>query len=46
MFAVWYWHFMPEYVDRNALGADGPLPNLYLDRRHRDELPQDAVGQT
>ncbi len=24
-----YWHFMPGYLDRNALGADQPLPPFY-----------------
>ena len=24
-----YWRFMPDYVDRNALGADQPLPRFY-----------------
>ena len=24
-----YWHFMPDYLDRNGLGADQPLPSFY-----------------
>jgi deoxyribodipyrimidine photolyase-related protein len=24
-----YWHFMPEYLDRNALNASRPLPDFY-----------------
>ena len=24
-----YWHLMPEYLDRNALGATNPLPDFY-----------------
>ena len=24
-----YWHFMPGYLERNALGADQPLPRFY-----------------
>ena len=32
-----YWHFMPEYGDRNALGADRPLPKLYWDFLARHE---------
>ncbi len=24
-----YWHFMPEYLERNALAARGPLPDFY-----------------
>ena len=24
-----YWHFMPEYLERNGLGAEQPLPSFY-----------------
>jgi deoxyribodipyrimidine photolyase-related protein len=24
-----YWHFMPEYLDRNHLEADWPLPDFF-----------------
>ena len=41
-----YWHFMPEYVDRNALGADRPLPNLYWTGDTEMNCLRDAVGQT
>jgi deoxyribodipyrimidine photolyase-related protein len=41
-----YWHFMPEYVDRNALGADRPLPNLYWTGDTAMNCLRDAVGQT
>ena len=41
-----YWHFMPEYGDRNALGADGPLPNLYWTGDTEMNCLKDAVGQT
>ncbi len=27
-----YWHFMPKYVERNALGAECAAPRLLLDR--------------
>ena len=41
-----YWHFMPEYLDRNALGADRPLPNLYWTGQTDMNCLRDAVGQT
>jgi deoxyribodipyrimidine photolyase-related protein len=41
-----YWHFMPEYVDRNALGADLPLPDLYWTGETAMNCLKDAVGQT
>ena len=41
-----YWHFMPEYLDRNALGADRPLPNLYWTGATEMNCLRDAVGQT
>ena len=41
-----YWHFMPEYLDRNALGADRPLPNLYWTGATEMNCLRDAIGQT
>jgi len=41
-----YWHFMPEYADRNALGAGLPLPNLYWTADTEMNCLKDAVGQT
>ena len=41
-----YWHFMPEYVDRNALGAELPLPNLYWTAATEMNCLKDALGQT
>jgi deoxyribodipyrimidine photolyase-related protein len=41
-----YWHFMPEYVGRNALGADRPLPDFYWTGDTEMNCLKDAVGQT
>jgi deoxyribodipyrimidine photolyase-related protein len=41
-----YWHFMPEYLDRNALNATAPLPNLYWTGDTEMNCLRDAVGQT
>ena len=41
-----YWHFMPGYVDRNALGAELPLPNLYWTAATEMNCLRDALGQT
>ena len=41
-----YWHFMPEYEQRNALGADLPLPNLYWTADTEMNCLRDAVAQT
>ncbi len=41
-----YWHFMPAYLDRNALGADRPLPNLYWTGDTEMNCLRDAVNQT
>ena len=41
-----YWHFMPEYESRNALGADRPLPGLYWTADTEMNCLRDAVSQT
>ncbi len=41
-----YWHFMPEYLDRNALAADGPLPGFYWTANTELNCLRDAIGQT
>jgi deoxyribodipyrimidine photolyase-related protein len=41
-----YWHFMPEYETRNALGADLPLPNFYWTAATEMNCLKDALQQT
>jgi deoxyribodipyrimidine photolyase-related protein len=41
-----YWQFMPDYLDRNALGAEQPLPHLYWTGATEMNCLRDAVGQT
>lgn len=41
-----YWRFMPEYVDRNALGATAPLPDFYWTGDTEWACLRDALGQT
>ena len=41
-----YWHFMPEYLDRNALGAESPLPAFYWSAETEMNCLKDAIGQT
>ena len=41
-----YWHFMPEYEQRNALGADLPLPHLYWTADTEMNCLKDALAQT
>jgi len=41
-----YWHFMPEYESRNALGADRPLPSFYWTAETEMNCLKDAIGQT
>ena len=41
-----YWHFMPDYLERNALGADQPLPGLYWTGDTDMNCLRHAVGQT
>jgi deoxyribodipyrimidine photolyase-related protein len=41
-----YWHFMPEYLDRNALAAESPLPTFYWSAETEMNCLKDAIGQT
>ena len=41
-----YWHFMPDYERRNALGADRPLPSIYWTADTDMNCLRDALGQT
>jgi len=41
-----YWHFMPEYEQRNALGADRPLPHFYWTADTEMNCLKDALAQT
>jgi deoxyribodipyrimidine photolyase-related protein len=41
-----YWQFMPEYADRNTLGAARPLPGLYWSGDTEMNCLRDAIGQT
>ncbi len=41
-----YWHFMPEYVDRNALGGHAALPSFYWSAETEMNCLKDVIGQT
>jgi deoxyribodipyrimidine photolyase-related protein len=41
-----YWQFMPEYAQRNALGADRPLPGFFWSADTEMNCLRDALGQT
>ena len=41
-----YWHFMPEYLDRNALGAEQPLPEWFWTAATEMNCLRDALSQT
>ncbi len=41
-----YWHFMPEYIDRNTLGATAALPSFYWSAETEMNCLKDVIGQT
>ena len=41
-----YWHFMPEYLDRNALNAARDLPDFYWTGETDMHCLSEATGQT
>ncbi|WKW12926.1 cryptochrome/photolyase family protein [Pseudogemmatithrix spongiicola] len=41
-----YWLYMPEYLERNAMGAEEPLPDFYWNGQVEMTCLQDAIGQT
>ena len=41
-----YWHFMPEYAERNALGATLPLPGFYWTGDTQMNCLREVIGQT
>jgi deoxyribodipyrimidine photolyase-related protein len=41
-----YWAHMPEYLDRNAMGAKEPLPDFYWTGETDLECLKQAIGQT
>lgn len=41
-----YWQFMPEYLERNALGARLPLPDFYWTGRTEANCLRQVIGQT
>lgn len=41
-----YWHTMPDYLERNALQAEEPLPAFYWHGNTEMACLKDAIGQT
>jgi deoxyribodipyrimidine photolyase-related protein len=41
-----YWHFMPEYLEKNELGAKEPLPDFYWTGDTEMACLRDSIGQT
>ena len=41
-----YWHFMPEYIERNELGAKQNLPEFYWTGETEMNCLSQAIGQT
>lgn len=41
-----YWSYMPEYLERNAMGAEEDLPDLYWTGETDLECLRQSIGQT
>ena len=41
-----YWHFMPDYLDRNALNATRDLPGFYWTGQTELNCLRESIGQT
>ena len=41
-----YWHFMPDYIERNAMLAEQELPEFYWTSETDMQCLRDAIGQT
>ena len=41
-----YWHFMPDYIERNAMNAEQDLPEFYWTGETDMQCLRDAIGQT
>jgi deoxyribodipyrimidine photolyase-related protein len=41
-----YWHFMPDYIARNTLGARAPLPDFYWTGETDMHCLSQVIGQT
>ena len=41
-----YWHFMPDYAEKNALGAKEPLPAFYWSGEAEMACLRDTITQT
>jgi deoxyribodipyrimidine photolyase-related protein len=41
-----YWHFMPEYGERNGLSATTPLPEFYWSAKTKMFCMAEAIGHT
>lgn len=41
-----YWHFMPDYGERNSLNATTPLPKLYWTAETKMFCMSEAIGHT
>lgn len=41
-----YWNWMPEYAQRNALGALGPLPDFFWTARTEMNCLRETISQT
>lgn len=41
-----YWHFMPDYADRNFLDASRPLPSFFWDGKTEMNCLSTVIGET